>query len=120
MNERVYNRIANILILIGIASALLFDSGKLPPTVVGTIGMIAGVAAIVLYFWNQHKIEANKKSAATASVLVGSIGESNRQILPPDEKMVVAALKAWREVKPLSVIAWDREAIDEYRNKRAR
>jgi hypothetical protein len=63
MNERVYNRVANALLLIGIASALLFDSGKVPHWVAGTVGIAAGVAAMVLYFWNQHEI-AKKKAAA--------------------------------------------------------
>ncbi len=61
MNERTYNRLANILMLTGIGSAVLFDSGKFPSVVVGTIGILAGVAALVLYFWNQHKASEKKE-----------------------------------------------------------
>src|SRR5713101_818911 len=73
MSERLYNRLTNALMLIGVASALLFDSGRFPHLVVGTIGIIAGVAATVLYFWNQHysgaKIESSAKEVLRASVV---------------------------------------------------
>jgi hypothetical protein len=55
MSERTYNRVANILMLIGIASALLFDSGIISHIVAGSIGIAAGVAAVTMYFWNQSK-----------------------------------------------------------------
>jgi len=63
MSERAYNRVANILMLIAIASAVLFDSGKLPRAVVGAVGILAGVAALALYFWNQYEIGEVKKAA---------------------------------------------------------
>jgi hypothetical protein len=76
MSERAYSRLANALMLIGIGSALLFDSGKLPRAVVGTIGIVAGVAAIALYFWNQLAIKEKQKSAAAleAEKLARSVG----------------------------------------------
>lgn len=64
MSERTYNRVANTLMLIGIASALLFDSGMIPQLVAGSIGIAAGVAAISMYFWNQSKA----KEQASANV----------------------------------------------------
>ncbi len=63
MSDRAYNKLANTFMLIGVASALLFDSGKLPRVFIGTIGVVAGVAAIALYFWNQHKGHAKEKAS---------------------------------------------------------
>src|SRR5437899_3159711 len=102
MSERVYNRLANTLMLIGIASALLFDSGRLPRLVVGTIGIVAGLAAMALYFWNQHKSEAKEKLSAKAKAPVGSIAEpntenssANNSVVPLD-KGALKAFGAWR------------------------
>lgn len=61
MSERTYNRLANILMFIAIGSAVLFDSGRLPHRVIGTIGILAGVAALALYFWNQYQVSEKKK-----------------------------------------------------------
>jgi len=66
MSERTYNRLANILMLVGIGSAMLFDSSKFPHVVVGTIGILAGVAALTLYFWNQHKVREKKEESDPA------------------------------------------------------
>jgi hypothetical protein len=53
MNDRVYDRLANVLMLVAVASALMFDAGVLPHVVVGAIGGIAAVASATLYFINQ-------------------------------------------------------------------
>jgi len=50
MSDRAYNRVANVLMVIGVTSALAFDSGKVPHIVAGGIGIIAGVGALILYF----------------------------------------------------------------------
>jgi hypothetical protein len=50
MTDRAYNRVANALMVIGVASALAFDSGRVPHIVAGGIGIIAGVGALILYF----------------------------------------------------------------------
>lgn len=63
MNDRAYNRIANILMLIGIGSAFLFDSGRVPHSVAGGIGIIAGVAAAVLYFCNKSEKQTKQEEA---------------------------------------------------------
>jgi hypothetical protein len=55
MNERKYDRLANILVFIAIGSALLFDAGKFSHIAVGVIGGMAGVGAVTLYFLNQHR-----------------------------------------------------------------
>jgi hypothetical protein len=55
MSGRIYNRIANVALLLGIASAFLYDSGKVPNWLAIAIGVVAGVIAVAVYFWNQHK-----------------------------------------------------------------
>lgn len=74
MIERMYNRLANIAMLIAILSAVLFDSGKFPHVVVGTIGILAGVAALVLYFWNQREV-SEKKEVSHPSQQEGAVAE---------------------------------------------
>jgi hypothetical protein len=69
MSERAYNRLANTFMLIGVASALVFDSGKFPRALVGTIGILAGVAAIALYFWNQLAVKEKQKAAVQVEAL---------------------------------------------------
>lgn len=69
MSHRAYNRFANILMLVAIGSALLFDSGKLPHVVVGTVGILTGLVAVALYFWHQyHSNEKKKESRAREEV----------------------------------------------------
>jgi hypothetical protein len=128
MSERIYNRLANILMLIGIASALLFDSGRLPRVVVGTIGIVAGVAAMALYFWNQHQSEAKGKLSLKAKAPVGSIAEPNTEISSAKNSVVVrdeVALKAfdtWRNVADVWKVTRDTNfhAIEAYRRDTAR
>jgi len=55
MNDRVYDRLANVSMLVAVASALLFDGGVLPHIVMGTIGGIAAIASAALYFINQNR-----------------------------------------------------------------
>ncbi len=80
MSERTYNRLANILMLIAVGSAVLFDSGKFPHVVVGMVGVLAGVAALALYFWNQHEVsekeEESDSSQQEATVAVVKAAEA--------------------------------------------
>lgn len=55
MNDRAYDRLANALMLVAVASALLFDAGVLPRIVIGALGGIAALASVYLYFSNQSK-----------------------------------------------------------------
>jgi hypothetical protein len=55
MNDRVYDRFANALMLVAVLSALVFDAGVLPHIVVGTIGGVAALASAYLYFSNQQE-----------------------------------------------------------------
>jgi hypothetical protein len=77
MTDRMYDRLANFLMLVAVGSALLFDSGKLSHGVVATIGGAAAAGAIGLYFSNQSRAstkpgalvkEALQKVAANAAV----------------------------------------------------
>jgi hypothetical protein len=135
MNERIYNRVANALLLVGIASALLFDSGKVPHWVAGTIGILAGVGAMVLYFWNQYQIEEKKKAAIEAkgsvkTALVPSsvgtsmaspvkVGSSSKQRLTfnLDEASYVAIS---REMREWGMRDPNLRAIEMYRKETAR
>jgi hypothetical protein len=112
--------------LIGIASALLFDSGKLPRVVVGTIGIVAGLTAMVLYFWNQRQSAAKEKLSVKAKAPVGSIAEPNTEIasannsvVPRDEVALKAlgrnAADVWRVTRDA-----DFHAIEAYRSEAAR
>jgi len=67
MTDRAYNRTANVLILVGVASALAFDSGRVPHVVAGCVGGIAGLGAMILYFCGS-KETAPKKEAAKEAV----------------------------------------------------
>jgi hypothetical protein len=67
MSDRTYNGVANALMLIGIASALAFDSGKVPHIVAGSVGIVAGVGALLLYFCGSA--EAPKKEEVKAAQL---------------------------------------------------
>src|SRR5579859_4797681 len=62
MTDRAYNRIANGLMLVGIASALLFDSGRVSHAVAGAVGIIVGIAAMALYFVNQQRAQVTKEA----------------------------------------------------------
>jgi hypothetical protein len=67
MSGRVYNWIANGALVLGIASAFLYDSTKVPHSLVVAAGVVAGVTAVALYFWNQlqcKKKETEVKNAA--------------------------------------------------------
>lgn len=55
MNERVYDRLANILMAVAVCSALLFDAGKFSHVVVGAVGGVAAAASVALYFMNQRR-----------------------------------------------------------------
>jgi len=66
MNERKYDRLANILVFIAIGSALLFDAGKFSHIAVGVVGGMAGAGAVALYFLNQRRgLAAKHEESAT-------------------------------------------------------
>lgn len=52
MNDRTYDLLANVLMLVALTSAIMFDAGFLPHIVVGTIGGIAALGSACLYFGN--------------------------------------------------------------------
>jgi hypothetical protein len=61
MNDRSYDRLANVLMLVAVASALMFDAGVLPKIVIGAVGGIAALASVYMYFSNQsikHEVGA--------------------------------------------------------------
>jgi hypothetical protein len=116
-------RLANILILIGIASALLFDSGKVPHVFVGTIGVIAGVATIALYFWNQYHIEAKKeangaeiKTEAEVKPVVESkpeVAVVRRNTAATNLEALKAREKAWKSAaEGFELAVWDTKLCD--------
>jgi hypothetical protein len=109
MSDRAYNRIANILMLIGIGSALLFDSGKVSHAVAGTVGILAGLAALALYFCN--KSEAQEQQEEPVKV--------EATIIPED---AAVAKRAQSEKNAGGWIAFeaDYRAIEAYRQETAR
>jgi hypothetical protein len=80
MSDRSYNRVANVLMLIGVASALAFDSGKVPHVVAGGVGIVAGVGALLLYFCSSaeapQKEEVKAVQPASVKVEGVSVGSS--------------------------------------------
>jgi hypothetical protein len=111
MSERLYNKAANALMLIGIASALLFDSGKLPHAVVGTIGIVAGVLAMILYFWNQHcspaKEEPVQTEAQHGSEIKAEVLPVQRELHISEKALVeLSALQSSRVWKKNAVVGW--------------
>ncbi len=68
MSDRTYGRIANALLLLGVGSALLFDSGIVSHVVAGTVGILAGALAFVLYFCNKYVAGAQHNGELTAAV----------------------------------------------------
>jgi hypothetical protein len=126
MSERVYNRLANILMLIGIASALLFDSGRLPRLLVATIGTIAGVAAVAMYFWNQYRIkEKEKASAKREAPLEGAVGKKPDIVRTHENlRSFGAEVAILRDTADVWKVALDAKlnlyAIEAYRRETAR
>ncbi len=68
MSGRIYNWIANVALALGIASAFLYDSAKVPHVLAIAGGIVAGVTAVALYFWNQH--ESKKEEVRKTAVEV--------------------------------------------------
>lgn len=57
MSSRLYNYVTNASVFVAIISALLFErAGKLT-WVLGSLGIVAGIAAAVAYFCNQFRQE---------------------------------------------------------------
>ncbi len=140
MSDRVYNRIANILMLLGIGSALLFDSGKVPHAVAGAMGILAGAGAVALYFCNKSEAP-EKEEKDVAGVAEGAVRarESETEI----HERIISMLRetAWERVmvrryahghslkKSDAVAAWYCEALgarylaydaEDYRREAAR
>jgi len=65
MNERKYDRLANILVFVAIGSALLFDTGKFSQIAMGVVGGMAGVGAVSLYFLNLRRGSIDKQDVVT-------------------------------------------------------
>jgi len=109
MSDRAYDRIANILMLVGIGSALLFDSGRVPHAVAGTVGILAGVGALVLYFCN--KSEAKEKQEVPVNEEAKAI--SNDVVKVKKGQLVRDAGAFWH-------FDADYQAIEAYRRETAR
>jgi hypothetical protein len=104
MSEQAYNRVANVLMMIGIASAFLFDSGKLPKVVVGAIGIISGLSAMVLYFWNQHQTEAKNKAAERSKVSEAATAALPRTAMMRNPVRETDAMRDW--VAAANAVVW--------------
>jgi len=87
MNERVYDRLANVFMLVAVGSALLFNSASPWHWVVGAVGVVAGVAAVLLYFTNQSR-SPERVVAGEAVENVGG-GEVRQEPLTVGENWVV-------------------------------
>ena len=120
--------------LIGIVSALLFDSGKVPHAVAGTIGIAAGVAAIAMYFWNQSRSKADEESATKVEAELDRKAEVAREVksMPTyDLAWVIANRLSSGQIKPFytskhfesfleaAVLNADARTAEAYRRKRA-
>jgi hypothetical protein len=57
MMARVYDRVANLLMLVAIVSALLFDQVRFSRATIGAVGGAAGVGSFVLYFANLRNVD---------------------------------------------------------------
>jgi len=72
MSDRIYDRLANIFVLVAVASALFFNGESRWHWLTGALGACAGIAAIVLYFTNQSREEkkpdTSKSVEATSAV----------------------------------------------------
>jgi hypothetical protein len=68
MSGRIYSWIANGALVLGIASAFLYDSAKVPHVLAVAAGIVAGMTAVALYFWNQQ--ECKKKGNKEAQEVV--------------------------------------------------
>jgi hypothetical protein len=68
MTDRAYNRTANALMLVGVASALAFDSGRIPHVLAGCVGGIAGFGALILYFCGSKETAAKEEAVKEAPI----------------------------------------------------
>jgi hypothetical protein len=88
MSEHVYDRLANIFMLVAVGSALLFNSASAWHWVVGAIGVVAGVAAVALYFTNQSRNPEGVVASGTAEN-VGDDGAVRQEPLTDRENWAV-------------------------------
>lgn len=59
MDEKIYSRIANGCVLAAVASAIAFDQAGNYYGIPGAVGIVAGVTATVIYFYNQWCFSSN-------------------------------------------------------------
>jgi hypothetical protein len=69
MSGRIYNWIANGALALGIASAFLYDSTKVPHVLAVAAGIVAGITAVTLYFWNQQECKKKENKEAQEFVV---------------------------------------------------
>jgi len=62
MSPKTYERLTNLSFLAAVTSALIFDRGVGPHWLIGGIGVLAGVVAVLTYFINQGKPRATDNS----------------------------------------------------------
>jgi hypothetical protein len=74
MSARVYNLISNGALLLGIASAFLYDSGRAPNWVAIAMAVTAGAVAVTLYFYNGERcgVVAKEKTPDSSVAVVKS------------------------------------------------
>lgn len=57
MNSRAYSLISNAALLLGIASAFLYDSGRVPNWLAIAMAVTSGAGAVALYFYNRERCD---------------------------------------------------------------
>lgn len=102
MSERLYDRLANVFMLIAVGSALLFDSAGAWHVADGAVGIAAGVSAAVLYFRNQSRGAAKLRTTQVTD----------------ETPFIASRYIALRENWAAAVGAeWEKYAIDAYRRE---
>lgn len=82
MKAKSYAKITNACLVVAIFSALLFDRFAAAKTFVGAIGILAGVVAVGVYFYNQRVVEEQSTPADPALVAQEQHGQQALRALP--------------------------------------
>lgn len=109
MSERVYDRLANVFMLIAVVSALSFNSIGSWQWVAGGIGVAAGVAAVVLYFTNQSRNADKQPNVPTEKdVTAAPMEEHSQDPLTLGETWAVGlGRKSFERYIRVASLAWD-------------
>ena len=111
MSERVYDRLANVFMLIAVVSALSFNSIGSWQWVAGGIGVAAGVAAVVLYFTNQSRNADKQPNVPTENdVTAAPMEEHSQDPLTLGETWAVGLGRtSFERYIQVASLAWDRK-----------